>query len=490
MSVAVSRLVLDEEVTRLWSESEVSAVAGDDVDMPDGGTPGDPGGTVDASALRPDVAALLAGLSAAVDGIVALGARAGTDLDGQEAATVAVALARGISRLGVVEAQMLPVVEADGLWSLTAGSMKAWAIGALDVGAHVAATQVRLGRALRHHLPLTAAAAAAGTISVEHAQVLARSASTTEQRCAVLADPQSPINEAFLVQQAACKPVDAFRRTVAHWAAIADPEADERGYVEACDREHLTVDHTMGGYHVAGWLTVEHGQALVTALEAMTPVPAAGDTRRASQRRAQALYDLCRVVIDKGLAGTGKATRPRITVLVPFDTLQSVADRAQAAEDGRTLPGLLPGMTPQAVLHGPQFEDGTPVPRPLLDKLACDGELNRIIFGPTSEVLDMGRAQRTFTNARRDAIIARDRHCQFPGCTAPPVISECHHVRHWTRDHGDTSVDNGILLCWYHHDVVHRRRIEIHRRADRWVFTDADGREVWDPRVADDDRRT
>jgi hypothetical protein len=481
MSVALSRLVFGDEVERAWRIGmEVSAVAGDDVDLPGDGTASSSGDRVDVSVLRPELAGLVAQFSAAVDVMVALGARAGVDLDGPEAAALAVVLARGMSRLGVAEAQMLPVVEADGLWSLTAGSMKAWAIGALDVSARVAQTRVRLGRALRDNLPLTAAAAGAGLISVEHAQVLARSATDTAQRCAVLADPNSPINEQFLVQQAAYKPVDAFRRTVTHWAAIADPDADERGYVDACDREHLTVDQTMDGYHLAGWLTVEHGQALVTALEAITPVPAANDVRRVSQRRAQALFDLCRVVIDKGLAGTGKATRPRITVHVPFDTLQNVADRARAAEEGRTLPVLVPGMTPEAVLHGPQFEDGTPVPRPLLDKLACDGELNRIIFGPTSEVLDMGRAQRTFTNARRDAIIARDRHCQYPGCTAPPVISECHHVRHWTRSHGTTSVGNGILLCWHHHDVVHRRHIEIHRRADRWVFTDADGREITD----------
>jgi hypothetical protein len=429
----------------------------------------------------PALAEVVAQFSAAVDAMVGLGARAGVDLDGPQAAALAVVLARGISRLGVVEAQMLPVVEADGWWSLTAGSMKAWVIGALGVSARVARTQVRLGRELRAHLPLTAAAAAAGVISVEHAQVLARSATDTEQRVAVLADPQSGINEAYLVQQATMKPVDAFRRTVAHWGALADPDADDRGYVEACDREHLTVDRTMGGYHVTGWLTPEHGQALVVAMEAATPVPAAGDTRRAGQRRAEALYTLCRTVLDNNLAGNGKASRPRLMVHLSFETLRHEVARAVAVQDGQTLAVLTDGMTPEAVHGAPRFEDGTPVPRALLDKLACDGELSRIIFGPNSEVLDVGRAQRTFTNARRDAVIARDRHCRFPGCTAPPRRSECHHVKHWSRDHGDTSVANGILLCWYHHDVVHRRHIEITRRGSVWIFTDADGRELVNP---------
>jgi hypothetical protein len=99
--------------------------------------------------------------------------------------------------------------------------------------------------------------------------------------------------------------------------------------------------------------------------------------------------------------------------------------------------------------------------------------------------LDVGRAERTFTNARRSAIIARDKHCRFPGCTAPPAISECHHVRHWSRG-GATDVANGILLCWFHHDLVHRRGIAIQRRGNRWEFTDADGRELVDSSAGQD----
>jgi hypothetical protein len=328
---------------------------------------------------------------------------------------------------------------------------------------------------------VTAAAAAAGEITVEHARVLARLATNTELRRAVLADPEQPCNEAFLVHQARVRSVDSFRSAVGKWAAVADPDADDRGYLEACDREHLTVDRLPDGYHVNGFLSVEHGQVLCTALKAVSPVPAVGDDRTSSQRRAQALGDLAKLVVEHGLTGTGRAVRPRVGVLVTHETLQNLIDRATAAEEGRTLPRLAPGLTPHTVENAPQFEDGTPVPRALLEKLACDGELNRYIFGPQSEIVDVGRAERLFTGARRSAIIARDRHCRYPGCTAPPAISECHHVEHWARDGGETSVANGILLCWYHHEHVHRRGIEIHRRGSRWAFTFADGREVDQP---------
>jgi hypothetical protein len=213
-----------------------------------------------------------------------------------------------------------------------------------------------------------------------------------------------------------------------------------------------------------------------------------GDTRGADQRRAQAVGDLARVVIDHGLAGTGRATRPRIGVTVGYETLRNLIDRAVAAQDGRALPGLAPGLTPQTLAQVPQYEDGTPLPRVLLNTLTCDGELNRYVFGPNSEILDVGRAERTFTGARRSAIITRDRHCRYPGCNAPPAISECHHVKHWARDGGDTSVANGILLCWFHHEHVHRRKIEIRRQQGRWVFTDASGQEVADPDGQEEDR--
>ncbi len=496
-----------------------------------GGAP-DPGHGVDVSRLRPEVAAPVSAFLAAVDALVALAGLAGpagqaglprpgaeesarlgadgsalpgidgpqtgasgmpgrVDLDGAEAAAVAAVIAHGTSRLGVVQARMLPVVEADGLWSLTAPSLKTWAARELRVGVRAADAQVPLGRELRDHLPLTAAAAAAGEITVDHAQILARFATTTERRVAELADPDSLTNEAFLVDQARIMPVDQFRGLLRRWAAAADPDADDRGYSDACERQYVTLDRLPDGYHLSGFLTVDNGQVLVTALGAVTPVPPAGDPRSSGQRRAQALGDLGRVVLAHGLAGAGRATRPRINVHVSFGALQDAVDRAQAAEDASTLPGITPELAPltrEAVLNGPQYEDGTPIPRVLLDRLACDSELSRYIFGPTSQVLDVGRAERTFTNARRDAIIARDRHCQYPGCTAPPGISECHHVKHWARDGGSTSVANGILLCSYHHDVVHRRRIEIHRRRIRWVFTDASGQEISDEREVKDER--
>jgi len=111
----------------------------------------------------------------------------------------------------------------------------------------------------------------------------------------------------------------------------------------------------------------------------------------------------------------------------------------------------------------------TPIPASLLRRLACDSEVTRIVFGPDSQVLDVGRSRRTVTGQLRRAVIARDRHCTWPGCHEPPQRCEVHHaVTHWA-DGGKTSIDNAALLCWHHHDRVDAQGITM-----RWGAREGD----------------
>ncbi|WNB87166.1 DUF222 domain-containing protein [Cellulomonas sp. ATA003] len=519
----------------------------------------------DLSALPADVAAAVGALLSATDALAAVDT---TGLDGAQAAVIAAAAASVVSRLGVVGARMLPVVEADGLWALGgARSFPRWVAARHRVSVRTAHAQVRLGRALRDHLPATAAAGVAGAITHEQVQVIGTIAPTTLLRREVLADPGNECNEAFLVGQAKGWPVDSLRILTRRWAAAADPDADDRGYRDAADREHFTMSRTSDGYHLAGQLTIDNGQYLKAALEAITPVPAVGDDRTPARRRAQALGDLARVVLDRGLTGTRGAVRSHVSVLVPYsvitdaeaaahagagaataaataDSTRAGADGGQAEDsagrgpemstahstdgtDGVVAPaggeapaqlsaygaqteqpeqaghvegaeateGAEAAEAAEAAVHQPgsddlftaaavsgvspigipQYHDGTPVPRAALDRLMCDGAFTRFLFSADSQILDVGRERRLFTPHMRAAIIARDKHCAYPGCTAPPVLCETHHVDQWARDHGTTCVTNGILLCWYHHDLIHRMNITITRNKERWAFTDRFG---------------
>ncbi len=455
-----------------------------------------PAPSVDLSRLPADLAEHLAALQRAAAVIAGYEHRG---LDGGQAAVVAGVVAGVRSRLGAAHAVLLAWIEADGLWATDgARSFTSWVARRHGLPWRAAAGQVKLGRALRDHLPRTAAAALAGDLTHDAAQVLATHTPTTETRRTALADPDFPCNEDFLVDQGRVLSVDGLRLVARRWAALADPDADDRGYIQASDREYLEVSQTTGGYHLAGFLTLAHGQALTTALRAITPVPAAGDERTTTQRRAHALGDLAHLVLDHTLTGATRTARPHLNVIVDYQTLQSLTHRTTGygappttvdapptMRDGPTSTGAAsrPTLTPAMItgdgpVVGAQFEDGTPIPRALLDRIACDSDLARIIFGPDSHVLDVGRAERTFTGPRRTALIARDKHCRYPTCTAPPALCEGHHIQHWTRDHGETTVTNGILLCWHHHDLIHRRGIDIHRDGTRFVFTDRHGREL------------
>jgi hypothetical protein len=136
------------------------------------------------------------------------------------------------------------------------------------------------------------------------------------------------------------------------------------------------------------------------------------------------------------------------------------------------------------------FEGSTgPIPDTLLRKIACDAHVTRVVFGPDSQVLNVGRAQRTVTGQLRRAVIARDRGCVWPDCDQPPTRCEVHHaVEHWA-DGGVTSFGNSALLCWHHHTVVDTHGVTMswvgvdprNPAGTGWQLTDRHGQPIGDP---------
>jgi len=93
--------------------------------------------------------------------------------------------------------------------------------------------------------------------------------------------------------------------------------------------------------------------------------------------------------------------------------------------------------------------------KPEIHRLLCDANVARIILGPDSQPLDVGREHRTAPRWLRRAVANRDRGCRYPGCTRHPNRCEAHHVWAWETG-GPTAVHNLVLLCSFHHHVVHR----------------------------------
>jgi hypothetical protein len=109
------------------------------------------------------------------------------------------------------------------------------------------------------------------------------------------------------------------------------------------------------------------------------------------------------------------------------------------------------------------LDTGQPLSVAAVRRLACDAEVLPCVLGSRSEILDVGRSQRLVTTALWLALVLRDRHCAFPGCSRLPIACDAHHIVHWV-DGGPTSLDNLVLLCRSHHTMVHNtpREVRLH----------------------------
>jgi hypothetical protein len=77
-------------------------------------------------------------------------------------------------------------------------------------------------------------------------------------------------------------------------------------------------------------------------------------------------------------------------------------------------------------------------------------------LGGPSLPLDIGYAD-SVPAGIRNAVLLRDRHCQWAGgCTQPAGACEVHHTTH-KADGGKTSVQDCVLLCPFHHQIVIHR---------------------------------
>lgn len=96
-------------------------------------------------------------------------------------------------------------------------------------------------------------------------------------------------------------------------------------------------------------------------------------------------------------------------------------------------------------------------------RLSCDAARVTILKEPAElggEPLAVGRRTRTIPPAIQRALHARDGRCRFAGCTRVAHLHG-HHIRHWAEG-GETSLENLVQLCGYHHRLVHEQQFSVH----------------------------
>jgi hypothetical protein len=91
-------------------------------------------------------------------------------------------------------------------------------------------------------------------------------------------------------------------------------------------------------------------------------------------------------------------------------------------------------------------------------RLACTANILPAVLGGAGEILDLGRSRRLFSPAQRKALAIRDRRCRAEDCDIPAAWCEAHHAAEPWSSGGRTDVQDGLLLCSFHHHRAHDSR--------------------------------
>ncbi len=344
-----------------------------------------------------------------------------------------VELRRGIDRLEFeFSRRLVPFARQQRYEGDGAVTLVSWLRWKCRLGPGAASERVALARQLTE-LAATRQALASGEIGYHHAAAITRAAVEVGPEALSQAEP-------MLLEAARQLDPHRLRLLTLHLRHCVDPDGVLADHNLAYDRRRLHLSEGLDGiFYLDGLLDAEGGATVRTALNALLGPADPGDDRTAPQRRADALVELARQRLDAGDLPEVAGQRPHLTVTAPLATLRR-EPQAPAAE----------------------LEWAEPVPAETVRRLACDASLTRVLLGPDSEPMDVGRATRTIQPALRRALVVRDRGCRFPGCDRPPSWTDGHHLTHWA-DGGETTLANLVLLCRRHHRRVHEERWQLAR---------------------------
>ena len=299
-------------------------------------------------------------------------------------------------------------------------------------------------------MPSLRGAVDSGEVSLANAERLADAARRTA--------PEAVDSAADLLAMAKEMPPDRFAREASAWAQRHQSDYGHGDWINKRRRRYLkTWKQQDGMVRLDGLLDPETGTRICNRLQdtaeelrrqdqqtartgtgddpdpgrALSPSEGPDDgeeTRSWDQLRADALDLLTSgTADDKGPGGGG---RPKAEVIVVADI------------------GTLTGDDPAGRCEIP----GTgPVPRAVLQRIACDAQLTGLIFS-NGKPLHHGSSMRTATTKQWRALIARDGGCI--GCGAEPGQCQAHHIVPYARLRR-TDIENLVLVCWRCHHNIH-----------------------------------
>jgi hypothetical protein len=292
-------------------------------------------------------------------------------------------------------------------------------------------------------LPKIAQAVASGQIGYQSTSVLCH---LRDQ----LGDKRDLFNEDEMLDLARKFSVFNLRKLCHYARHIADPDGFFNEAKENYLRRRLHISLMSDGMHaIDGILDPECGAAVKTALDSLAKPRGPEDDRSHSQRMHDALAEVVHHAMDEGKLPRRNGVRPHVTVTTTLEGLKNEV-----------------GVPPA------DLELSLPISTRTLERIACDSTISRVLLAD-SMVIDVGRATRVNSAPRRRALRIRDKGCRFPGCDRPVNWSTPHHIVAWTRG-GPTDLANEVLLCYYHHRLVHEGGWQVIKAGREFRFLPPD----------------
>jgi hypothetical protein len=225
-------------------------------------------------------------------------------------------------------------------------SVVAWLRWKCKLSGGAAAERVAVARQI-DKLPETGEAFSKGEVGYQHVALIAR----TAEHVGTAAVRKE---ESALLKEAQQRDPSQFVGVVKDFEHRVDAEAAVEQFNRAYERRYLQISQSSDGvFHLDGLLDPVGGATLQTALNSVMK-PIKDDERSAGQRRADALVDLSRRLLDGNHQPKVGRQRPHLIVTCTSETLAGI----KGAPAG-------------------QIEWGLPIPSETVQRLACDAAISR-----------------------------------------------------------------------------------------------------------------
>jgi hypothetical protein len=356
-------------------------------------------------------------------------------------------------------------------------SISSWLQAVTNATRGSASFRVGVGRLLEK-MPRLAVAVAAGKVGDDQLRLLVQL--HTNDRCR----PQLPDSDELLTEHACALSVRDFREVCQRWQACADPDGTQNDHDLSEANRSVKLGQTGTGFVLTAQGSAKTGEELAKILTAHEQAEYELDVaarlarygeqalmfplaRNARQRR----FDAMMAVMLKG-AGTDQAGHIATTVnlvITPEELTKLIRNYLGVDEDTTSVASTR--------LQLCETVNGTPVSNRDMLHAALTGQIRRVIVDSAGRVIDLGRRQRLFTGAAREAVKMLGDRCCWPGCEHNLGNMHLDHLEAYAAN-GVTSPGNGGVMCPAHNQAKERHRIRVKRDETGWHHYRPDNTEI------------